>query len=159
VNYSSIATEPRVIVALDYPTANEALAFAAQVTPELCRLKVGFELFTSAGPDVVNVLQSKGYDVFLDLKYHDIPNTVSRACAVAARLGVWMVNVHTLGGRDMLHAARAAIDTSAQRPLLIGVTLLTSHSAQDLSAIGLNSDPVAQSLQLAELQKKQGLMA
>ena len=150
-------TGPRIIVALDYPTLAEALAFAARVTPEQCRLKVGFELFTSAGPAVVEALRMRGFDVFLDLKYHDIPNTVANACAAAARLGVWMVNVHTLGGRDMLRAARAAIDSGAQRPLLIGVTLLTSHSAQDLAAIGLPPDPAAQVTRLAGLAKEAGL--
>ncbi len=150
-------TGPRVIVALDYPTLSEALVFAARVKPEQCRLKVGFELFTSAGPAVVEALRMRGFDVFLDLKYHDIPNTVANACAAAARLGVWMVNVHTLGGRDMLHAARTAIDSGVQRPLLIGVTLLTSHSAQDLAAIGLPPDPAAQAARLAGLAKEAGL--
>jgi len=106
---------------------------------------------------VVEALRMRGFDVFLDLKYHDIPNTVANACAAAARLGVWMVNVHTLGGRDMLRAARAAIDSGAQRPLLIGVTLLTSHSAQDLAAIGLPPDPAAQVTRLAGLAKEAGL--
>src|SRR4030066_146556 len=125
-------TGPRIIVALDYPTLAEALAFAARVTPEQCRLKVGFELFTSAGPAVVEALVEKGFDVFLDLKYHDIPNTVAGACAAAARLGVWMVNVHALGGRRMLVAARESLEKIPHRPLLIGVTVLTSHSARDL---------------------------
>jgi orotidine-5'-phosphate decarboxylase len=146
-----------VIVALDFPHASEALAFAARVTPEQCRLKVGFELFTSAGPALVETLVQKGFDVFLDLKYHDIPNTVANACAAAARLGVWMLNVHTLGGRDMLHAARAAIDAGARRPLLIGVTLLTSHSTQDLAAIGLPPDPAVLVARLAGLAKDAGL--
>jgi orotidine-5'-phosphate decarboxylase len=130
-------TGPRVVVALDFPTASEALAFAARVTPEQCRLKVGFELFTSAGPAVVEALVQKGFDVFLDLKYHDIPKTVAGACAAAARLGVWMVNVHALGGRKMMQAAREAVEKSARRPLLLGVTVLTSHSAGDLQEIGL----------------------
>jgi orotidine-5'-phosphate decarboxylase len=140
-------TGPRVIVALDFPTASEALAFAARVTPEQCRLKVGFELFTSAGPAVVETLVKKGFDVFLDLKYHDIPNTVASACAAAARLGVWMVNVHALGGRRMLVAARESLEKMAHRPLLIGVTVLTSHSARDLGEIG----------RLARLAKEAGL--
>jgi orotidine-5'-phosphate decarboxylase len=151
------ATGARVIVALDFPNASEALALAARVTPEQCRLKVGFELFTSAGPALVETLVQKGFDVFLDLKYHDIPNTVASACAAAARLGVWMLNVHSLGGRDMLHAARAALDTGARRPLLIGVTLLTSHSAQDLAAIGLPPDPAVLVVRLAGLVKEAGL--
>ena len=123
-------TGPRVIVALDFPTASAALAFAARVTPEQCRLKIGFELFTSAGPAVVEALVQKGFDVFLDLKYHDIPNTVAGACAAAARLGAWMINVHALGGRRMLVAARESLEKMAHRPLLIGVTVLTSHSGR-----------------------------
>jgi len=150
-------TGPRVIVALDYPTVSEALVFAARVTPEQCRLKVGFELFTSAGPAVVEALVKKGFDVFLDLKYHDIPNTVASACAAAARLGVWMVNVHVLGGRRMLIAARESLEKMANRPLLIGVTVLTSHSAGDLHEIGLGGDTASQVMRLAHLAKQSGL--
>jgi len=150
-------TGPRVIVALDFPTASEALAFAARVTPEQCRLKVGFELFTSAGPAVVEALVTKGFDVFLDLKYHDIPNTVAGACAAAARLGVWMLNVHALGGRRMLVAARELLDKIEHRPLLIGVTVLTSHSGRDLGEIGLPEDTEAQALRLARMVKEAGL--
>lgn len=150
-------TGPRVIVALDFPTASEALAFAARVTPEQCRLKVGFELFTSAGPAVVKTLVEKGFDVFLDLKYHDIPNTVASACAAAARLGVWMVNVHALGGRRMLVAARESLEKMAHRPLLIGVTVLTSHSDRDLGEIGLPEDLDAEAARLARLVKEAGL--
>jgi orotidine-5'-phosphate decarboxylase len=150
-------TGPRVIVALDFPTASEALAFAARVTPEQCRLKVGFELFTSAGPAVVETLVEKGFDVFLDLKYHDIPNTVAGACTAAAHLGAWMINVHALGGRRMLSAAREALDKSAHRPLLIGVTVLTSHSASDLGEIGLMTEPAAQAALLARLVQESGL--
>ena len=138
------STGPRVIVALDFPTASEALTFTAGLSPQQCRLKVGFELFTSAGPALVEALVQKGFDIFLDLKFHDIPTTVARACEAAARLGVWMLNVHTLGGPAMLQAARVAIDDSARRPLLIGVTLLTSHNAQDLVALGLHPDSQAQ---------------
>lgn len=150
-------TGPRVIVALDYPTASAALAFAARVTPEQCRLKVGLELFTSAGPAVVEALMQKGFDVFLDLKYHDIPKTVAGACAAAARLGVWMVNVHALGGRKMMQAAREAVEKSARRPLLLGVTVLTSHSAGDLQEIGLGDETESQVLRLARLAKLSGL--
>ena len=150
-------TGPRVIVALDFPTASEALAFAARFTPEQCRLKVGFELFTSAGPRVVEALVEKGFDVFLDLKYHDIPNTVANACVAAARLGVWMVNVHALGGRRMLVAARESLEKLAHRPLLIGVTVLTSHSGRDLGELGLPEDPDAQAARLARLVKEAGL--
>jgi len=127
-------TGARVIVALDYADAVSALAFAARVSPAECRLKVGIELFTVAGPRIVADLISRGFDVFLDLKYHDIPTTVARACTQAADLGVWMLNVHVLGGVKMLQAARAAIDRAKHRPLLIGVTLLTSHNEDVCSA-------------------------
>jgi orotidine-5'-phosphate decarboxylase len=150
-------TGPRVIVALDFPTANEALTFATRLSPQQCRVKVGFELFTSAGPAVVDKLVEKGFDVFLDLKYHDIPNTVASACAAAARLGVWMLNVHTLGGRNMMQAAREAVDKATRRPLLIGVTVLTSHSADDLHEIGFGGDTTSQVLRLAHLAKQSGL--
>jgi orotidine-5'-phosphate decarboxylase len=146
-----------VIVALDFPTADEAITFTARITPQQCRVKVGFELFTSAGPAVISKLVEKGFDVFLDLKYHDIPSTVASACAAAARLGVWMLNVHTLGGRNMMQAAREAVDKSARRPLLIGVTVLTSHSADDLQEIGLGRDTTSQVLRLAHLAKQCGL--
>lgn len=148
---------PRVIVALDFPTASEALEFVGRLSPQECRLKIGFELFTSAGPAVVETLVQKGFDIFLDLKFHDIPNTVARACAAAARLGVWMLNVHTLGGSEMLQAARAAIDNSTSRPLLIGVTLLTSHRAQDIVAMGFSADASAEVVRLAGLAKQAGL--
>jgi len=146
-----------VIVALDFPTASAALAFAASVTPQVCRLKVGFELFTSAGPAVVETLVKKGFDVFLDLKYHDIPNTVASACSAAARLGVWMVNVHAMGGRQMLVAARESLEKSSHRPLLVGVTLLTSLSSGDLVEIGLPRDSATQVERLARLAKEAGL--
>ncbi len=148
---------PRVIVALDFQTASEALAFVSGVTPQACRLKIGYELFTAAGPVLVETLVKKGFDVFLDLKYHDIPNTVAGACAAAAGLGVWMVNVHALGGRSMLLAARESLDKLAHRPLLIGVTVLTSHSAHDLGELGLPEDPAAQTARLARLVHDAGL--
>lgn len=157
MNSAPLISGPRVIVALDFSAASEAFAFAESVTPQMCRLKVGSELFTSAGPAVVETLVKKGFDVFLDLKYHDIPNTVAAAATAAARLGVWMLNVHILGGRDMLRAARAAIDTGKRRPLLIGVTLLTSHSAQDLAAIGFPPEPATLVARLAGLAKEVGL--
>lgn len=141
----------RLIVALDFATAAEAQAFAVRVTPAQCRLKVGVELFTAAGPALVSELAGRGFDVFLDLKYHDIPNTVARACAAAARLGVWMLNVHTLGGRQMLEAARAAVDQATYHPLLIGVTVLTSHEERDMADVGLPQDIGAQVERLARL--------
>jgi orotidine-5'-phosphate decarboxylase len=147
----------RVIVALDFAEAAEALAFAARVQPAECRLKVGLELYTRAGPALVSSLVESGFDVFLDLKYHDIPNTVARACAAAANLGVWMLNVHALGGARMLDAARAAIDAAPRRPLLIGVTLLTSHADADVRQIGLVGDIGSQVERLAESVRAAGL--
>ena len=156
--HGSVQRDPRVIVALDVPTAAEALAFARRVTPALCRLKVGLELFTGAGPGVVGELAARGFDVFLDLKFHDIPTTVARACAAAAGLGVWMLNVHALGGVQMMQAARDALEKgSARRPLLIGVTVLTSHGAHTLSEIGVETDPATQVLRLAGLAHQAGL--
>ena len=151
------ATEPRIVVALDFSSADAALNFCERIQPGMCRLKVGFELFTAAGPLLVERLVAKGFDVFLDLKFHDIPNTVAQACAAAARLGVWMLNVHALGGRKMMQAARDAVEKSGRRPLLIGVTILTSHSAGDLDEIGLGNDPALQVLRLAHLAQDAGL--
>src|SRR5690349_5825456 len=118
--------DPRVIVAVDASSLDEALRLAARLKPELCRLKVGKELFTACGPVIVEKLMGLGFEVFLDLKFHDIPNTVAGACAAAASLGVWMLNVHASGGTRMLDAAREAVDKSTHRPLLIAVTVLTS---------------------------------
>jgi orotidine-5'-phosphate decarboxylase len=146
-----------VIVALDFPDVAAALALFSRLHPDQCRLKVGFELFTVAGPALVEQLVAKGFDVFLDLKFHDIPNTVASACAAAARLGVWMLNVHALGGRRMLTAAREAVEKSPRRPVLIGVTVLTSHSRDDLEDIGLAVTPGEQVLRLAALVKDSGL--
>ena len=130
-----------VIVVLDYPDAASAMSLAGQLDPALCRVKVGKELFTATGPALVEELVKRGFDVFLDLKFHDIPNTVAGACRAAAKLGVWMLNVHASGGRAMLAAAREAIDSgSGQKPLLIGVTVLTSLSSSDLVDIGVVGD-------------------
>ena len=128
-------SQSKIIVALDYPDANAALNMADQLDPSRCRLKIGKELFTRSGPEIVKTLQQKGFDIFLDLKYHDIPNTVAKACAAAADLGVWMMNVHTLGGPAMMSAAREAIGSHHDAPLLIGVTLLTSMEQQTFEAI------------------------
>ena len=148
---------PRIIVALDFADAGTALAFAELVSPAQCRLKVGMELFTAAGPGVVTNLVARGFDVFLDLKYHDIPTTVARACAQAAGLGVWMLNVHTLGGGKMLQAARASIDRLTPRPLLIGVTLLTSHGNDDIAELGFGQGAELQVERLAGLARVSGL--
>lgn len=148
---------PRIIVALDYAAQESAETLVKVLDPRHCRLKVGFELFTAAGPPLVKKLVAQGFDVFLDLKYHDIPNTVAKACRAAAELGVWMINVHALGGRRMLEAAAQAVATSGRRPLLIAVTVLTSHAPEELVEIGLESDVDAQVLRLASLAKDAGL--
>ncbi|MGZ5085425.1 MAG: orotidine-5'-phosphate decarboxylase, partial [Usitatibacter sp.] len=122
----------RIIVPLDVADAQAALALAARLDAKLCRVKVGKELFVAAGPAVVARLQERGFEVFLDLKFHDIPNTVAGACRAAARLGVWMMDVHASGGEAMLRAAREAIESVARPPLLIAVTVLTSLSEDDL---------------------------
>lgn len=152
-----MTNDPRIIVALDFATAAEALACTAALSPSLCRVKVGKELFVSAGPSLVEQLVDKGFGVFLDLKFHDIPNTVAQACAAAARLGVWMVNVHASGGSRMMIAAREAIEKSAKRPKLIAVTVLTSMQNSDLQEIGMGADTQSAALRLAALAKSSGL--
>jgi len=155
---ASINKQPRVIVALDFPAAEPALDLVSALDPALCRLKVGKEMFTRFGPPFVEKLVAKGFDVFLDLKFHDIPNTVARACEAAAQLGVWMVNVHASGGRRMMEAASAALrNYGGRRPLLIGVTVLTSMGQEDLAEIGVKFDPAEQVERLARLAKAAGL--
>ncbi|QUJ66341.1 orotidine-5'-phosphate decarboxylase [Photobacterium sp. GJ3] len=150
--------DPKVIVALDYPTQDEALAFVDRIEPGSCRLKVGKEMFTLFGPDFVRNLHDKGHSVFLDLKFHDIPNTCSRAVRAAAELGVWMVNVHASGGERMMTASREILEPYGKdRPLLIGVTVLTSMEAQDLAGVGITREPQAHVLSLATLTKNSGL--
>ncbi len=141
----------KVIVALDFADAAPALALVDRLDPALCRLKVGKELFTAAGPELVRALVARGFEVFLDLKFHDIPNTVGAACRAAARLGVWMLNVHASGGRRMMAAAREAIADLPEPPLLIGVTVLTSMSAEDLGEVGVTDAPAEQVRRLARL--------
>lgn len=149
--------QSRIIVALDFPSAQQALEFVEHLEPDMCRLKVGKELFTLAGPDLVRQLTDRGFDVFLDLKFHDIPNTVAQACKAAASLGVWMVNVHALGGRTMMQAAREGLDGVVQPPLLIAVTILTSMASKDLQEVGLAADPQENVMHLAALAKASGL--
>ncbi len=145
----------RIIVALDCQSEKEALALAAILEPSLCRLKIGKELFTVAGPQLVEKLMQRGFDIFLDLKFHDIPNTVGSACMAATRLGVWMVNVHALGGEKMLLAARKAIPAGKTR--LIAVTLLTSLGPSDLNEIGMVEAPEIIVQRLALLARNCGL--
>ena len=149
--------DSRIIVALDFSSEKQVLDFTAQLEPSMCKLKVGKELFTLAGPTLVRQLIEKGFNVFLDLKFHDIPNTVACACKVAADMGVWMLNVHALGGRNMLLAAREALEGNGNRPLLIAVTILTSMGQQDLQEIGLSGNPEDNVLRLAALTHNAGL--
>lgn len=146
-----------VVVALDFPRLDQALTLVDQLDPKYCRLKVGKELFTREGPTVLQSLHQRGFEVFLDLKFHDIPNTVAKACAVAAELGVWMVNVHASGGETMMRAAREAVDQVGAGTLLIGVTVLTSMSQADLQQVGVDGAPVDQVMRLASLAKSSGL--
>jgi orotidine-5'-phosphate decarboxylase len=149
--------DPRIIVALDFPDAKAALELASRLDAGMCRVKVGKGLYTAAGPALIGKLQASGFGVFLDLKYHDIPSTVAAACAAAAALGVWMVNVHALGGRAMLEAARAALPEAGKRPRLLAVTLLTSMGARDMAEVGLSGSPQAAVLKLAQLARASGL--
>lgn len=146
-----------IIVALDYPCLADAVALAQQLDPASVRLKVGKELFTREGPAVVEALQKLGFELFLDLKFHDIPNTVAGALKSAAALGVWMVNVHASGGRRMMEAASEALAGSSTRPLLTAVTVLTSMSDQDLAEIGISVPAAEQVRRLALLAKDCGV--
>ena len=150
-------SDPKIIVALDYPEAQAALDLVARLEPSLCRLKVGKELFTAAGPRLVEQCMQRGFEVFLDLKFHDIPNTTAQACKAAASLGVWMVNVHALGGKRMMEAARDAVAASARPPKLIAVTVLTSMAQEDLAGIGITATPAEMVLRLAVLARDSGL--
>jgi orotidine-5'-phosphate decarboxylase len=146
-----------IIVALDYTSTNAALQLAEQLDPALCRVKVGKELFTREGPSVVTALQARGFEVFLDLKFHDIPNTVASAIHAAADLGVWMVNVHASGGRRMMTAACERLQQYNYSTLLIAVTVLTSSERSDLAEIGLDVEPIIQVQRLAQLTADCGL--
>ncbi|KAA0873904.1 orotidine-5'-phosphate decarboxylase [Nitrincola tapanii] len=147
----------RIIVALDYPDATSALALAQQLNPQECRVKVGKELFTRSGPGVVEKLQNLGFDVFLDLKFHDIPNTTAMAVRAAAELGVWMVNVHASGGRRMMEVAAEQLLKTGSSTKLIAVTVLTSMEQEDLAEIGLDLPPLEQVKRLARLTAQSGL--
>ena len=148
----------KVVVALDFDRKADALSFVDKVSPTDCRLKVGKEMFTYFGPDFVKQLTGKGFDVFLDLKFHDIPNTVAKAVTAAADLGVWMVNVHASGGSEMMTKAHSALQQfGEQAPLLTAVTVLTSMSESDLQGIGINRTPTEQVIHLATLTQKCGL--
>ena len=148
----------QIIVALDFSTPAKALNFLEQLNPDLCRVKVGKELFAAGGPELVKSIVDKNFDVFLDLKFHDIPNTVANAVKVAADLGVWMLNIHASGGSSMMIAAREALESErSKRPLLIGVTVLTSMARNDLYEVGVNEDVQKHVNKLAKLAYNSGL--
>ena len=148
----------KIIVALDYEKESDALALVDQIDPSLCRLKVGKEMFTTLGMNFVKQLHQRNFDVFLDLKYHDIPNTVARAVRSAADLGVWMVDLHASGGLRMMEEAKRILEPYGKdAPLLIAVTVLTSMEDLDLLQIGINASPMEQVLRLAHLTQRAGL--
>ena len=151
-------SSPYLIVSLDVANYDQALELAARLDPASCRLKVGKELFTQAGPAVVEALQTQGFRIFLDLKYHDIPHTVAKACLSAARLGVWMISVHTCGGRAMLNAAHKVLEKwfakHGSRPMLIGVTVLTSMRRAELMETGIETGVRKQVSRLSQLAKE-----
>lgn len=151
--------DPKVIVALDYPTADQARALVSQLSSQLCKLKIGKELFTIAGPDLVREFVDLGYDVFLDLKFHDIPNTVNKAVAAACNLGVWMVNVHALGGSAMMQAAAEAVtqQPGGNKTKLIAVSVLTSTLEEDLRQLGIQKNLQQMVLDLTALALSSGL--
>lgn len=148
---------PRLIVAVDTPDYQAATRLVSQLSPKICRLKIGKELFTACGPRIVEAVQHEGFEVFLDLKFHDIPNTTSKAVAVAADLGVWMLNVHASGGKAMLEAASESLANRGERPLLIAVTVLTSMDEEGLQNIGVQKSVLDQVTFLAKLAKSAGL--
>ena len=148
----------KIIVALDYEKESDALALVDQIDPNLCRLKVGKEMFTTLGMNFVKQLHQRNFDVFLDLKYHDIPNTVARAVRSAADLGVWMVDLHASGGLRMMEEAKRILEPYGKdAPLLIAVTVLTSMEDLDLLQIGINASLREQVLRLAHLTQRAGL--
>lgn len=154
-----MAEMPRIVVAMDFHNTADCLAMAERLDPQQCRMKIGKELFTAEGPSVVEALMKRGFDVFLDLKFHDIPNTVAKAVSVAADLGVWMVNVHASGGERMMAAAREAIEqhSGSRKPLLIAVTVLTSMDDSDLHGIGVDRPVREQVMLLAHLAQQNGM--
>jgi orotidine-5'-phosphate decarboxylase len=150
-------SEARVIVALDYPDRAKAEALVDRLDPSVCRLKVGKEMFTRFGPPLVEDLRKRGFEIFLDLKFHDIPNTVAAACDAAADLEVWMMNLHASGGRRMMESARERLEKRNHRPLLIAVTILTSLTADEIAEVGYRGEPAENVLRLAKLTNASGL--
>lgn len=149
--------DPKIIVALDFASTAPAFELLARIEPSQCRVKIGKEMFTRAGPAFVEQVAGRGFEVFLDLKYHDIPNTVAAACAAAADMGVWMMNVHASGGRKMMNAAVERLAQCGARPLLIAVTILTSLGQEDIAEIGYTGSPADNVVRLARLAEDSGL--
>ena len=156
-DFPSAAARMPVIVALDFADEKSTLAFVRRLEPDTCQLKIGKELFTASGRHLAESLINQGFKLFLDLKYHDIPHTVAAACKVAAEMGVWMVDMHSLGGRRMMEAAVEAVAGCGHKPLLIGVTVLTSMDAQDFAETGVGRSIEAQVSALANLAQQSGL--
>ncbi|AMA64645.1 Orotidine 5'-phosphate decarboxylase [Candidatus Arsenophonus lipoptenae] len=155
--FLSSAISP-IIVALDFHDLKDALSFVDNISPKLCRLKVGIHMFTLYGPKFIKILHDRGFQVFLDLKFHDIPNIVAQAVKSAAEMGVWMVNLHSSGGYKMMIAAKKALaEYGKNAPLLIAITVLTSIEQIDLHHIGINQSLNNYVLKLAQLVKKCGL--
>lgn len=151
-------TNKPILVALDYDNRNDALQLIDKLDPDMCRLKIGKEMFTLFGPQIVTDIHSRGFDLFLDLKFHDIPNTVAKAVSAAAELGVWMTNVHASGGLAMMEAAKRALEQYGDKaPLLIAVTVLTSMSDDELQLLGINVPASEHVLRLAALTQRAGL--
>ena len=151
------SNDSKIIVALDYADATSALNLAAKLDPSMCKLKVGKELFTAAGPTLIEQLVKKQFKVFLDLKFHDIPTTVAKACQAASNLGVWMLNVHACGGAAMMQAALEGVNKSNHQPFLIAVTVLTSMDQSTLTSVGVSQKLDQQVLNLAKLSQQSGL--
>ena len=148
--------DSQIIVALDMDQKS-ALELANKIDPQDCKVKVGSQLFTESGPKVIKELKNLGFEIFLDLKFHDIPNTVRKAVEIAIEMGVWMLNVHSLGGKEMLKAAYEAKETASIKPILIGVTMLTSLDNKSIKQVGLQMNIEDQVLLLTNLCKEEGL--
>ena len=149
--------ESRIIVALDYNNKKDAVSMAKILRPSLCKIKIGLELFVTCGPSIIEEIHSLGYKIFLDLKFHDITNTVVNSCKVAARMGVWMINVHSSGGKKMMLSSKKKLLDENYNTLVLGVTILTSMQKEDINEIGFTSDIETQVLNMASLCKDSNL--
>ena len=147
----------KIILALDFDSESETLNFIERLDPKLCKLKIGKQLFVREGPKIVTSMIDRGFDVFLDLKFHDIPNTTVKACEAAADMGCWMVNIHAFGGRIMMEAVANSFARLKAPPLLVSVTVLTSFDGQEISRIGLNKTLDNQVELLAKLSYDSGI--